>query len=124
MTREEIANELFEAGKEVKQCFLNEITLSQVNNSSDYTIYPKYIQLLNNLNILYRSLGTELQSFDCLIRKISEIVPGSSVQNTENLFVSEFISVLNGMLINTIKFRQNYCLIRVMMPSPVLPPIL
>lgn len=112
MTREEIANELFEAGKEVKQCFLNEITLSQVNNSSDYTIYPKYIQLLNNLNILYRSLGTELQSFDCLIRKISEIVPGSSVQNTENLFVSEFISVLNGMLINTIKFRQNYCLIR------------
>ncbi|MDO4304348.1 MAG: hypothetical protein Q4D94_10570 [Bacillota bacterium] len=112
MTREEIANELFEAGKEVKQCFLNEIALSQANNLSDYTIYPKYIQLLNNLNILYRSLGTEPQSFDCFISEISEIVPGSSVQNTENLFVSKFISVLNGMLINTIKFRQNYCLIR------------
>lgn len=112
MTREEIANELFEAGKEVKQCFLHEIAISQANNSSDCTIYPKYIKLLNNLNILYHSLDAEPRSFDCLIQEISEIVPGSHARNTKNLFVSRFISVLNEMLINTIKFRKNYCLIR------------
>lgn len=112
MTREEIANELFQAGKEVKQCFLNETALLQRNYTNDCTIYPKYIHLLDNLNVLYHSLGPELVNLDRLIGEVSAIVPNSSAPDMGKLFITKFVSVLNSILINTIKFRKKYCIIR------------
>ncbi len=112
MTRKEIADELFQSGKEVKQYFINEIALSQTDKSHDYSIYPKYVQLLNNLNILYHSLDSQPESFDASIQEISAILPSLCGQDTEHLFITRFITVLNDILLNTIKFRQKYCLIR------------
>lgn len=43
MTREEIANELFHAGKEIKQCFFNEIALSRTGNTDITSVYPQYL---------------------------------------------------------------------------------
>ena len=104
MTREEIANELFDAGKEVKQCFIQEIAIGG-KGKLEYSLYLQYAQLLKNLNILYRSLETGTESFD---RQVEDLLN----ENEEQSFPDRFIEVLDGMLLNTIKYRKKYCLIR------------
>lgn len=104
MTREEIADELFSAGKEVKQCFLSEIAVGRNGRTWDF-VYSQYMQLLNNLNILYNSLENGKEGFD---RRIAGLLENRE----EKAFSGCFVSILDEMLINTIKHRQKYCLIR------------
>lgn len=104
MTREEIADELFSAGKEVKQCFLSEIAVGGNGRSWDF-VYSQYMQLLNNLNILYNSLETGKEGLD---RRIAGLLENRE----EKAFSGCFVSILDEMLINTIKYRKKYCLIR------------
>lgn len=118
MTGEEIANELFHAGKEVKKSFLGVAEASRINGSIDASVYFQYVQMLKNLNVLYQSMGTGLDNFDQLIEGLSNTVPDLSDLDKENVFVSNFVSVLNSMLMNTIKFRQKYCFIRRNDPVP------
>ena len=118
MTREEIANELFNTGKEVKQCFLNEIALSQTGNADILSVYPQYIQILNNLNTLYHSLGSKVEDLDLQINKLTYSISNPAACDTESPFIREYTFILNRMLLNTIKFQNKYCLIRRNDPIP------
>ena len=110
MTREEIANELFATGKEIKQCFLNEMSSPENTNTNSSSVYFQYIQLLNNLNILYNALNTNYKDYN---KQVTELTDWNfTQQNSVQTFMSKFLSILNGMLLNTIKFRKKYCLIR------------
>ena len=115
MTQKEIADELFHAGKEVKKSILGVAEASQIDKSIDNSVYFQYVQILKNLNLLYQSMDTGLETFDRTIEELSNASPNL---DDENAFVSKFISVLNNMLMNTIKFRQKYCLIRRNDPVP------
>ena len=115
MTQQEIADELFHAGKEVKKSILSVAEASQIDKSIDGSVYFQYLQILKNLNLLYQSMDTGLKNFDRTIEELSNAGPNL---DDESAFVSKFISVLNSMLMNTIKFRQKYCLIRRNDPVP------
>lgn len=104
MTREEIANELFSAGKEVKQCFLNEMA-GNMEERVETSVYSQYMQLLNNLNILYRSLEI---SGGILEQQIAELLSGGEKKE----FPDRFTAILDEMLMETIRYRRKYCLIR------------
>lgn len=71
MTQKEIANELFNAGKEIKQYFFNEIALSKTGNTDITSVYPQYIQLLRKLNIMYHSLDIPATDFDVRIDRLA-----------------------------------------------------
>ncbi|MBD5549059.1 MAG: hypothetical protein HDQ97_17010 [Lachnospiraceae bacterium] len=115
MTQKEIADELFHAGKEVKKSILGVAEASQIDKSIDGSVYFQYAQILKNLNLLYQSMDTGLENFDRMVEELSNAGPNL---DDENAFVSKFISVLNSMLMNTIRFRQKYCLIRRNDPVP------
>lgn len=118
MTRDEIANELFLAGKEIKQCFFNEIALSRTGNTDITSVYPQYLQLLKNLNIMYHSLNIQTVDFDLQINRLENSLSHLTVCEIEDSFISEYTSILNEMLLNTIKFRNKYSLIRRNDPVP------
>lgn len=118
MTPAEIANELFNTGKEIKQYFFNEIALSQIKNTNIQSIYPQYLQILNNLNIMYHSLNLQTDDFDLRISSLENSLSHPATCNIEKFFTSEYISILNEMLLNTIKYQNKYCLIRRNDPVP------
>ena len=118
MTREEIANELFNAGKEIKQCFFNEIALSQTGNTDILSVYPQYMQILSNLNIMYHSLDIKADDFDLRISRLENFLSHLAPFDAESSFVDEYASILNEMLLNTIKYQNKYCLIRRNDPIP------
>lgn len=116
MTREEIADKLFDAAKEVKQSFLGVMEASRMNGAVDGLVYTQYVQILKNLNLLYQSMGTVSENFDERIEALSKTAAGLPYMDVEDghadEFTSEFVSVLNDMLMSTIRLRQKYCLIR------------
>lgn len=118
MNREEIANELFHTGKEVKQCFLNELALPQSENELLSSVYPQYLQIINNLNILYRSLDTGTNHFDLRIDDLVSSFYTYGDISAGNPFAREYISILNDMLLSVIRLRGKYCLIRRNDPVP------
>lgn len=118
MTREKIANELFNAGKEIKQCFLNEIALSQTENIDLLSVYPQYMQILNNLNIMYHSLDTPKDDFDLRINELANSLSLLTDSSIRSPFIKEYTSILNDMLLNTLKFQNKCCLIRRNDPVP------
>lgn len=118
MTREEIANELFNAGKEIKQCFFNEIALSQTGNTDILSVYPQYMHMLSKLNIMYHSLDTKTDDFDLRISRLENSLSHLAPCDAESSFIDEYASILNEMLLNTIKYQNKYCLIRRNDPIP------
>lgn len=118
MTREEIANELFHAGKEVKQCFFNEIALCQAGNTDVLSVCPQYVQILNNLNTMYHSLDLLTDDIDLRISGLENTLSHLTTRGIEDSFINEYASILNEMLLNTIKYRNKCCLIRRNDPVP------
>lgn len=118
MTQEKIANELFNAGKEIKQYFFNEISLFKAGNADIMSAFPQYMQLLNNLNIMYHSLDISATDFDLRIDRLENSHSQPVVCDTKESFISEYTSILNEMILNTIKFQNKYCLIRRNDPVP------
>ena len=112
MTRQEMADELFEAGKEVKRSFLGVAEASRKGDGMDETVYVQCVQILKNLNVLYQTIETGGERLDLAIEELTNRASDLSDRAGEDEFVSMFVSVLDGMLMNTIKFRQRYCLIR------------
>lgn len=111
MTQIEIADELFNAVKEVKNCFLKEKQAFYHAPSGNHTPDSQYVQILNNLTILYHSLDFDAPDS----AKIDELINSAQHAVTacdENLFIVNFLSALDTLLLNTIKFRGKICLIR------------
>ncbi|MDE5909746.1 MAG: hypothetical protein K2H52_13540 [Lachnospiraceae bacterium] len=112
MTREKMAEELFQAGKEVKRSFLGVAEASRTGGTIDGAFYLQCVQILKNLNVLYQAIETGEESFDRLIEDLSERAADLFDLDGEEAFVSAFVSVLDRMLMHTVRFRQRYCLIR------------
>lgn len=111
MTQKELADELFNAGKEVKKCFLRDHAASQYDPSGKRTSYPQYVELFNHLNIMYRSLEPQDENVTD-INALMETAQHLETAPQESNFVTEFLSALDSLLLNTIKLRENICLIR------------
>lgn len=111
MTPKEIADELFQAGKEVKRCFLQEAAVYHRTPSERQTAYSQYITLLNHLKTMYDSLN--YKAADTIdITPLPDTVCCLGSTSQERLFIDRFLSILNILLFNTIKFRRNICLVR------------
>lgn len=111
MTQKEIADELFQAGKEVKNCFLKELSLHRQDPSGAHTSYDQYVQLLRNLNIMYDSLDHRTKATIDIESLMSNAQARNSSLDEKN-FIAEFLSALDSLLLNTIKLRENFCVIR------------
>lgn len=111
MTQREIADELFNAAKEVKKCYLKERFALYHTTSEKRTSDSQYVQILNNLTILYRSLDFETSS-SIKIDELMDNVQHAVISCDRNLFTVSFLSVLDTLLLNTVKFRGKICLIR------------
>lgn len=111
MTHTEIADELFQAGREVKNCFLKEVATRHHTLSERQAAYSQYITLLNRLKTTYDSLN--YQTADSIdTAQLSSLAQCLDSEAQERLFIDRFLSMLNLLLLNTIKFRRNICLIR------------
>lgn len=116
MTQREIADELFHAGKEVKKFFLTEIAKPQPTSPKNGTTYLQYIQLLDNLNVMYHSLDIgdeDISKTDVLINSARQLF-----SSKDEAFITEYLSALDSILINTLHFLGNICLIRRSDPVP------
>lgn len=111
MTQKEIADELFQAGKEVKNCFLKELSSHRLDPSGAHTFYDQYVQLLRNLNIMYDSLDYKAKPTTNAEILMNNAQAHNSSFDEKN-FVAEFLSALDSLLLNTIKLRENVCVIR------------
>lgn len=118
MTQTELADELFNTGKEIKQCFFNEIALSQAENINILSTFSKYMQIINNLNILYHSLDIKANNFDLRINALANFLSYPDTCKIVDFFIKEYTNILNEMLINTIQHQNKYCLIRRNDPVP------
>lgn len=112
MTRQEMADELFETGKEVKRSFLGVAEASRRGGRIDGTVYVQCVQILKNLNLLYQTIDTGGERFDLQMEELSNRALRLSDRAGEDEFVSLFVSVLDAMLMYTIGFCQRYCIIR------------
>lgn len=111
MTREEMADQLFHTGKEVKKSFLGAVEMLRRGGIPKGETYFQYMQMLKNLNLLYQAVEAGEKNYIQQMDSVSD-------WDEEDQFVSKYISVLDNMLIDVIKFRQKYCLIRRNDPVP------
>lgn len=112
MTAAEIADELFHCGKQVKQCFLIQTGKCSADFLNRVIDFSEYLKLLKQLQILYRSLGAELENLDERIQNVMDLGERLSEKVDTGKFISDYINLCNDILINTIKFRKKYSIIR------------
>lgn len=112
MIQNEIANAIFSSGKYIKQCFLTELGRYYAGSSDSSPDFTQYMQMLEQLHTLYHSLGSGLESPDRLIQEAADSVPFPAGKGAVESFGRKYISALNCILVNTIRFRRCYCCIQ------------
>ena len=112
MTAAEIADELFHCGKQVKQCLLIQAKKCSADFSDEVVDFSEYLKLLEQLQILYHSLGVELENLDERIQDVMALGVRLSEKVDTGNFICHYVNLCNDILINTIKFRRKYSVIR------------
>lgn len=112
MIQNEIANAIFSSGKYIKQCFLTELGRYYAGSSDSSPDFTQYMQMLEQLHTLYHSLGSGLESPDRLIQEAADSVPFPAGKGAVESFGRKYISALNCILVNTLRFRRCYCCIQ------------
>ena len=112
MTAAEIADELFHCGKQVKQCLLIQAKKCSADFSDEVVDFSEYLKLLEQLQILYHSLGVELENLDERIQDVMTLGVRLSEKVDTGNFICHYVNLCNDILINTVKFRRKYSVIR------------
>lgn len=112
MTAVEIADELFNCGKQVKKCLLTQASKYFMVSSNEELLFDEYVQLLKQLQILYHSLGGEMENLNARIQAVMDLGGRLADKDSVRNFLYEYIDLCDNILINTIKFRRKYCIIR------------